>query len=370
MTATKAPTLHEMRSVATSHSPQPRVYIDLTHLGRHVTGLERISIEQFQVVSFEGADVHHVTARGILSMILHQQVVLPLLALLHPNATFVFPGFPPSPAFTLIPDRVVMYMHDLFLITRRADLGRKARIYMAPSFSLAVRRLKRFLVNSEKTRAELQPFARTDAAIGLYRPVVRNVFAASADGRAAREAAPAVLEIATLGTVEPRKNYAAMIPILDALEAAGQKCKLHVIGREGWGAAREALAGDPRVTIHGYQPAQAVKTLLEKADLYLCTSHDEGLGLPLLEAQFAGLPVVAPDAPVFREVLAASGTFIDTAAPTAAAVTIRALTSASDWRAKTSITARANVARWNSLAADDAALARFMFAQKAQPISA
>ena len=54
-----------------------------------------------------------------------------------------------------------------------------------------------------------------------------------------------------------------------------------------------------------------MKRVLEAADVYLCTSHDEGLGLPLLEAQFAGLPIVAPDKPVFREVLAGSGTFID-----------------------------------------------------------
>lgn len=297
-------------------------------------------------------------------MIWHQQVVLPLLALLNPTATFVFPGFPPAPAFSLIPDRVVMYVHDLFLLTRRADLGTKAKIYMAAPFGLAVRRLKRFLVNSEKTRAELKPFARPDAVIGLYRPVVRNVFAARPDRRAARAPTPAVLKIATLGTVEPRKNYAAMIPILDALEAAGQRCELHVIGRQGWGDARRALENDPRVTIHGYQPAAAVKALLEAADLYLCTSHDEGLGLPLLEAQFAGLPVVAPAAPVFHEVLGGSGIFIDPAAPGAAASTIRALTALPGWRAAAAEAALANVARWNSEAREDAARASMMFAPK------
>lgn len=367
MTMTDTPGL-DRTSLASSpgRTLRPRVYIDLTHLGRHVTGLERISIEQFQLVSFEGADVRHVTARGILSMIWHQQVVLPLLALLHPKATFVFPGFPPSPAFTLIPDRVVMYVHDLFLITRRTDLGLKAKLYMAAPFGLAVRRLKRFLVNSEKTRAELLPFVRREAEISLYRPVVRNVFAALPAGRAARDPRPAVLKIATLGTVEPRKNYAAMIPILDTLEAAGKRCELHVIGREGWGAAREVLQGDPRVTIHGYQPAEAVKTLLEAADLYLCTSHDEGLGLPLLEAQFAGLPVIAPNAPVFREVLGTSGTFIDAAAAHAAAAAIRALVSSQDWRETTTAAALANVSRWNRLAAGDSALARAMFASKQQ----
>ena len=41
---------------------------------------------------------------------------------------------------------------------------------------MAVSRLRYFLTNSEKTRAELAPFVASDAQIALYRPRVRNVF--------------------------------------------------------------------------------------------------------------------------------------------------------------------------------------------------
>jgi glycosyltransferase involved in cell wall biosynthesis len=102
--------------------------------------------------------------------------------------------------------------------------------------------------------------------------------------------------------------------------------------------------------------------ILESADVYLCTSHDEGLGLPLLEAQYAGLPVVAPDKAVFREALGTSGTFIDTDDPGAAAQAIAALIASHGWRHRASDAAAANVARWNEDAAGDAAAAcrRFM----------
>ena len=43
-----------------------RVYLDLTHLGRHVTGIERVSIEQFEKVDFESADVIPVRSSGTL----------------------------------------------------------------------------------------------------------------------------------------------------------------------------------------------------------------------------------------------------------------------------------------------------------------
>ena len=120
------------------------------------------------------------------------------------------------------------------------------------------------------------------------------------------------MKLVSLGTVEPRKNYQAAVAVLDSIRARlDAAAELHIIGRAGWGDAGAAIASHPGVVVHGYLPADGVKRVLEAADVYLCTSHDEGLGLPLLEAQFAGLPIVAPDKPVFREVLAGSGTFIE-----------------------------------------------------------
>lgn len=358
-------------TTATGRPERTRVYLDLTHLGRHVTGIERIAIEQFEKVDFTGAEVIPVRSAGTLSLIFKQQVLLPLLALLHPHALFAFPGFPPSPLLALFaPSRIYWYIHDLFLITRRADLGTKARLYMAPPFAFAVKRLRHFQVNSEKTATELAPFVRTDADVRLYRPSVRNIFNLTAAGRAARTATPRPLKIATLGTVEPRKNYGAAPPILDELEKLGfPGAQLHVIGREGWGDAKAALQNHPRVTIHGYLEAAQVKALLEDADLYLCTSHDEGLGLPLLEAQYAGLPVVAPQKAVFREVLDNSGIFIDPADPAAAAATISAVLHTPYWRETTATAAVANVARWNEAAASDTRSAAQMFAPDAKPHS-
>ncbi len=341
------------------NSKHRRVYLDLTHLGRHVTGIERISIEQFEKVAFENAEIIPVRSSGVLSMVLRQQLLLPLLALAHPSAHFVFPGFPPSPFFTLIRNRVVLYVHDTFLLTRVQDLSTKARLYMAPQFALAVRHLKNFFVNSEKTRAELSRFTGGDAAIRLYRPAVANIFGLSPN-EAMREARP--LRLVSLGTVEPRKNYLAAVKILEALRATcDSAAELHIIGRAGWGTDAEEISGSPGVVVHGYLAGPEVKRQLESADVYLCTSHDEGLGLPLLEAQYAGLAVIAPDQDVFREVLAASATFIDPAKPVEAASTIARLLATPDWRAKARGAALANIARWNAVAEGDMGLARRYF---------
>jgi glycosyltransferase involved in cell wall biosynthesis len=337
------------------------VYLDLTHLGRHVTGIERVTIEQFEKVAFTDADVRHVRSSGLIAMIWKQQIWLPLLALLRPSALFVFPGFPPSPLFRFCRERVVLYVHDAFLITRRGDLSLKAKLYMAAPFRMAVTKLKYFLANSEKTRTELKPFIAADAAIALYRPSVGNVFQLSAENRSAPRDGGSAIRLVALGTVEPRKNYGAALDILDALRARGLNAELHIIGRKGWGPDAERLAAHPGVTVHGYLSAEDARAVLQEADLYICTSHDEGLGLPLLEAQYAGLPVAAPDAPVFREVLDASGLFIDPANPATAAEHIAQRLASPGFRQAAAADALANVQRWNELATRDRERAIGMF---------
>jgi glycosyltransferase involved in cell wall biosynthesis len=249
---------------------------------------------------------------------------------------------------------VLPYFHDDFLISRRADLNRRARLYMAAPFRLALRTYPQFLTNSATTRERLRRYSRRDATITLYRPAVRNVFNVSDDIRAERAAGTSPLRLIVLGTVEPRKNVMAAGRILIALRAQGfADATLDIVGRRGWGPDWDQLAQIPGVTLHGYQSASGAADLLDKADVFICTSHDEGLGLPLLEAQYSGLPVVAPDAEVFREVLGQSGLYIDPADPTAAAASVARLVAMNGWRQLHVQQARNNLERWNGLAAAD-----------------
>ena len=89
---------HKSSETQIASAPSPRrtrVFLDLTHVGRHVTGIERVAIEQFEKVDFAGAELSTVRARGLVSMIFKQQILLPLLAILYPRARFVFQAFRP-----------------------------------------------------------------------------------------------------------------------------------------------------------------------------------------------------------------------------------------------------------------------------------
>ena len=334
-----------------------RVYVDETHCGRHVTGLERITIELFSAAALTPLAVEPVRAAGRKTMMGKQTLALPLLALRNRSALFLCPGFPPSPLLTMTAGRrVVPYIHDLFLLTRPQDLNRRAKLYMVAPFRMIVRRGLLFLVNSKATADELRRFCRPEAEIVLYRPGVRNVFGVAADGRAGRGDVSGQLRLIAIGTVEPRKNLFAAAAILRELRAGTHPAAtLDIVGRPGWGVDLEGLAATPGVTVHGYQSTEGLRALIERADALLCTSHDEGLGLPLLEAQYAGLPVVAPARPVFAEVLGQSGLIVDTDDPVRAARDIGQELSREGWRGLHAASALANIAAWNRAAAADRA---------------
>jgi glycosyltransferase involved in cell wall biosynthesis len=327
------------------------IYVDHTHLGRHVTGLERITLELFSPAALAPLDVVPVTAHGTRQMVTTQTFGLPM-RLAASSSILLCPGFPPSPLLRPFASRVLPYIHDIFLLSRPADLNRRARLYMAAPFKLALRRYPRFLANSSDTRQKLAGHCRPDAAITLYRPPVRNVFGLESKERADRDTQS--LRLVALGTVEPRKNFVAAARITGALRTQGfPGATLDIVGRRGWGDDWRMLEAFPGVTLHGYQPSGRVKQLLHEADIFICTSHDEGLGLPLLEAQYGGLPVVAPDAAIFHEVLDVSGIFVDPAEPAAAAVKIAAMLSDRQWRFRHVALAAQNLKRWNALASAD-----------------
>ena len=171
-----------------------------------------------------------------------------------------------------------------------------------------------------------------------------------------------------LGTVEPRKNLTAAAEIVAALRAADfPEATLDVVGRDGWGGESDRLRGLPGVTLHGYLPIERIREIVDAADIFISTSHAEGLGLPLLEAQYSALPIIAPDQPVFREALGASGLFVVPSQPRDAAAQIAAMIRRDGARRAAAEASLANIERWNGNArADHAAVIEWLLQLSAE----
>jgi len=135
--------------------------------------------------------------------------------------------------------------------------------------------------------------------------------------------APLVRQVAArpsflmVGTIEPRKGHLQALEAFEQLWAAGADINLVIVGREGWkGLADADRRTLPRILSRLRASPELGRRLLwlEGIDddtlqqVYLAStcllfpSEGEGFGLPLIEAAHHGLPLLARDLPVFREV--------------------------------------------------------------------
>lgn len=127
-----------------------------------------------------------------------------------------------------------------------------------------------------------------------------------------------------VGTIEPRKGHLQVLTAFEQLWAEGVEARLVIVGAEGWKPlARAERRTIPQIVERLQNHAEAGKRLtwLKGVDdarldaLYrqctclLAPSEGEGFGLPLIEAARHGIPILARDLPVFREVAGAHASY-------------------------------------------------------------
>ncbi len=109
-----------------------------------------------------------------------------------------------------------------------------------------------------------------------------------------------------VGTLQPRKNLPLLIRAFAAL-AAQWPYRLVIAGARGWKTDETlnqatALGVVDRVQFLGFVPDADLPALYAGATLFLFPSHNEGFGLPILEAMACGVPVLAANASSLPEV--------------------------------------------------------------------
>ena len=103
--------------------------------------------------------------------------------------------------------------------------------------------------------------------------------------------------VAFVGTIEPRKAVPTLVEAFARLAADHPDLRLVLAGADGWGTeeARAAVAASgvaTRVLRVRWVPDEALPALLRQAAAVAYPSHEEGFGLPALEALACGAPLV------------------------------------------------------------------------------
>ncbi|MGI6278863.1 MAG: glycosyltransferase family 4 protein [Patescibacteria group bacterium] len=94
-----------------------------------------------------------------------------------------------------------------------------------------------------------------------------------------------------LGTQEPRKNFKQVILAFEKLNQ--NRLQLAIVGKYGWG---EKISNqNKKIKTLGYVPDQDLAPLYSGAKAFIYPSLYEGFGMPIVEAQACGCPVITSD---------------------------------------------------------------------------
>ncbi len=121
----------------------------------------------------------------------------------------------------------------------------------------------------------------------------------------------------TVGTIEPRKNHEMLLNAFDRLWAEGGQARLVIFGRLGWRSEglAHSIRAHPELGKRLFWLETGTDAELDyayrHASALIFASRCEGFGLPLVEAMQYGLPVLASDIPVFREIAGDYPTYFD-----------------------------------------------------------
>ena len=218
------------------------IYVDHTHLGRHVTGLERITIELFSPAALAPLDIVPVTAHGTRQMVTNAN----LWAADAARRLFLdlaVPGFSTqSFAAAIRGTRPSLHSRHFPAVAPGRPQSPRPALYGGafqacaaplPPFS------RQFQRHASKAGSPL-PARRRDHALSTAGPQRIQ----SSNRTAARCATARPLRLVALGTVEPRKNFLAAARITSALRARGfPGATLDIVGRQGWGDDWESTRG-------------------------------------------------------------------------------------------------------------------------------
>lgn len=239
------------------------------------------------------------TARP-LARIAWEQFAQPLaLWRCHPDIVhslaFVSPALSPCPAVVTVYDVSFRLMPERFLPAQR--------LYLSIFTAHSCRHARRVIAISESTKADVArlfniPTAKVDVACPGVDPAFRPWPPADIEAFRVREGLPEKF-ILYLGTLEPRKNLAALIRAFKSLRSRlpASNLKLILAGAKGWLYDHlfqlvQDLNLSDSVFFPGYIPAEALIGWYNAAAVFAYPSAYEGFGMPVLEALACGRPVV------------------------------------------------------------------------------
>lgn len=228
--------------------------------------------------------------------------------------------------FTLPPvlpgTKTLLTVHDLSFVRAPETTTPVLKAYLDKVVPRSVRRATHVLADSQATKDDLVDLYGTSpdkitVLLGGVNPEFEPVL--DEDTRRAarrRYAIPDNPYIFSVGTVQPRKNYARLIEAVSLLGPAFGDVHLVIAGGHGWlddsiYQAVHTFGLDERVHFTGFVRDGDLPALYSAATCFAYPSLYEGIGLPVLEAMACGTPVVTSNISSMPEISGEAALLVD-----------------------------------------------------------
>ena len=244
-------------------------------------------------------------------------IPIPLETFFGSHDLYFFPNFV---AYPHLKGKSVVVVHDLtfekvpqYVDRRNVDFLKK---FVPPSVAKA----DHVVVNCEFTKNELidayrVPAERVTVAYPGVDPGVFYPRSEKEKEEVKKKYGIAKPFILYLGTLEPRKNVPAVLKAYASLPNR-RDFNLVLAGKKGW-LYEEIfrtvgdLGLEEDVIFTGYVPEEDRPKLLSAAEVFVYPSFFEGFGMPVVEAQACGTPVIASNTTSLPEAVGDGGVLVD-----------------------------------------------------------
>lgn len=248
------------------------------------------------------------------SPIFWTQLRLSLEMLTHPVETL----FIPSHVLPLLhPRRSVVTIHGLEYEYYTSYYPKKHRSYLRWMTRFSATRASRIIVPSESTKSDVVARYHIDPEKVAVVPHGASYGKAEKERiQPRRRKKPYLL---FMGRIEMKKNIIGVLEAYTILrEGYGLDHELLLVGPAGfgYGVIKQAIRSSRfrnDIILTGYIPEREKQDILRHADIFVFPSWYEGFGLPILEAQALGVPVVTSSVSSMPEVAGRGAILVDPA---------------------------------------------------------
>lgn len=314
-----------------------KLALDLTALCRRHTGMEYYALNLSRALLEKGGNDFHLffrkeihpelrpfSGRAALHLspfghqVIAEQGWIPYMERRVKADLIHFPAFPPG-FFSKTPKVATIFDSTLWKGTER--LSWKAKTYLAPLAGRALKNARKILTISENAKSEIAAAAKVpEEKISVSYLAPDPIFQKPVDGEKKRavQARYGLPEkfVLSVATFEPRKNLPGLLKAFARLAQKEPQARLVLAGRLAWGKNEilkriSKLKLEGHTWVLGYVPKEDLPALYALADFLAFPSFYEGFGLPVLEAQAVGTPVLCSNTSSLPEVAGRSAFFVD-----------------------------------------------------------